>query len=143
MAELAFRLDLAAPRERVFASLTEARHLERWFCERAESEARLAGRLVMHWSGPEASAEPFVGRWVQFDPHEACAWQGGHSGYPGGDSGTVLFELVALSEGTQLRVRHTFPDDAAFEPFIGTYREAWPRALRRLTEYLTPQGAPS
>ncbi len=138
MSVLEFRLDVAAPRERVFAALTEARHLSRWFCQRAESEPSLAGRLVLEWTGPAASEEPFAGRWVQFDPHEACAWQGGHRGYPGGDSGTVLFELVALSEGTQVRVRHTFPDDPAYAPFVATYQDAWPRALRRLSDHLSP-----
>lgn len=141
MAELTFTLDLAAPRERVFTALTDARHLEHWFCNRAQSDARPAGRIEFRWSGPTASEEPFVGSWVQFDPHEACAWQGGHSGYPDGDSGTVLFELIALSHGTQLRVRHSFPDPDVYAPFVATYRDAWPRALRRLTDYLTPASA--
>lgn len=138
MPELVFELDLAAPRQRVYAALTEPLHLEHWFCNHAVCEPRLGGRLEMHWRGAGASAEPFVGRWVQFDPHEACAWQGGHSGYPDGDSGTVLFELVALSQGTHLRVRHTIRDGDAHAPFVAVYQDAWPRALLRLTDYLTP-----
>jgi len=138
MAELTFVLDVAAPRERVFEAITEALHLEHWFCNHAVNEPRMGGRLEMHWRGAGATSEPFVGHWVQFDPHEACAYQGGHSGYPDGDAGTVLFELVPLSAGTQIRVRHTFPERDGYAPFIATYQDAWPRALRRLSAHLTP-----
>lgn len=143
MAVIELTLDVAAARERVFAALTEPLELEHWFCHHAVCEPRLGGRIELHWRGAGATPDPFVGRWVQFDAHEACAYQGGHAGYPDGDAGTVLFELVPLSAGTQVRVRHTFPDRDSYAPFIATYQDAWPRALRRLSLHLTPASATS
>jgi uncharacterized protein YndB with AHSA1/START domain len=137
MAVLRFSVELPARRERVWTALTTSAGLARWMCDRAESDPRPGGPLVMHWTGARASAEPFTGRWVQCDPLEACAWRGGHPGYPDGDSGTVVFELVALAQGTRVSVAHTLPDAAAYDPFLARYAEAWPRALARLTHHLT------
>jgi uncharacterized protein YndB with AHSA1/START domain len=135
---LEYRHDLAVPAERVFAALTESQHLERWLCDKAESDARPGGRIVLHWTGPEASAEPFEARWLVFEPGSSCAWEGGHSGYPDGYAGRVGFELAPQGEGTVLVTRHRIPARPDYQPVIERYRDAWPRALARLESYLTP-----
>jgi uncharacterized protein YndB with AHSA1/START domain len=140
--DLEFTIEVAAPPARVFAALTEARHLERWFCSRATSEARTGGELTLEWSGPRASAEPFRGRWERFDPPLRCHYQGGHSGYPGGDAGAVSFDLEPLGQGTRVIVRHRFPARPEYRPIASRYQEAWPRALDRLAAYLTPDPIP-
>lgn len=138
-AGLEFVTALAAPPSRVFAALTEARHLERWFCDRAASDPRAGGDLALEWTGPHASGEPFRGHWIECDPPARCSYQGGHSGYPDGDAGTVTFDLVPGSAGTRLTTRHVFPDRPGYQPIVDRYRDAWPRALARLAEYLTPE----
>jgi uncharacterized protein YndB with AHSA1/START domain len=136
---LEFVTELAAPQSRVFASLTEARHLERWFCDRATSDPQDGGALMLAWTGPHASAEPFRGRWIAWDPPRRCGYQGGHSGYPDGDAGTVVFALEPHGPGTRLTTQHRFPEHPDFAPIRDRYRDAWPRALGRLTAYLTPE----
>lgn len=135
---LTFVTEVAAPPARVFAALTEARHLERWFCDHATSDPRAGGVLTLAWTGPRASAEPFRGSWTHFAPGLGCGYRGGHSGYPDGDAGEVSFDLEPLGGGTRLTTRHAFPPRPDYEPIAARYREAWPRVLARLADYLTP-----
>ncbi len=141
---LEFALDLAVPRARVWSALTEARHLERWFCDFAESEPRPGGRLLMGWTRPCSSPEPYEATWVAFDPPHACAHEGGHSGYPDDYAGRIEMELVPLGDGTRLTVRHAFPPRREYERFVETYHLAWPKALARLELHLaTEEPAPA
>jgi len=136
---LAFDAALAAPAERVFAALTEARHLQRWFCDTCESEPRVNGRLLMRWTRPGSSREPFEARWVEFVPPTRAGFQGGHPGYPGGNAGTVWFELARDgAAATVLHVRHELPDRPEYAALLAPWREAWPRALERLRRHLAP-----
>ena len=136
--ELEFDATLAAPPARVFSALTEATHLARWFSDSAESVTRLGGRLLLEWEAPDPAALPFEGHWTSIDPVRHCAYEGGHAGYPDGYAGLVEFSLKPEGRGTQLLVRHTLPDRKDYAPFIARYRGAWPRALERLSSYLTP-----
>ncbi|TMQ64176.1 MAG: hypothetical protein E6K78_09785 [Candidatus Eisenbacteria bacterium] len=133
---LEFRHELMAEPARVFGALTEAGHLERWFCDRAEVDAVKGGRLVLHWSREGASREPFEGRWVVFEPMVGCAYEGGHTGYPDGYAGRVGFELAPQGEGTVLVTRHRLPARPDYEPIAAMYRQVWPRALDRLRAHL-------
>ncbi len=136
---LEFALDLPAPPARVFAALTEARHLVHWFCDAAESETRPGGYLMMAWSKPCSSPEPYQAEWVAFDPPSHAAHAGGHAGYPGGYSGRIDLMLAPRDAGTRLVVRHVFPPAREYERFVETYHLSWPKALARLEAYLTPQ----
>jgi len=121
----------AAPAD-VFAALTEARGLERWFCARAASDARAGGALSLEWRGPDASREVYAGVWTEFRPALACAYRGGHAGYPGGEAGDVRLTLEPVAGGTRVAMRHTLPDGAAYDALAERYAAAWPRALARL-----------
>ena len=133
---------LAAPRERAFAALTEARHLVRWFCDECESDARAGGALVMRWSRPGDSPQPFVARWIAFDPPQGASFEGGHSGYPGGSAGTVRFTLESPPDrGTRLVVVHETSLGPEHEALLQGWLTAWPRALGRLALYLAPGAA--
>ena len=140
--ELVFDATLEAPAERVFAALTEARHLQRWFCDACESEPRVNGRLLMRWTRPGSSREPFEARWVEFVAPARAGFQGGHVGYPDGNAGTVWYELLGSAAGTSLHVRHELPERKGYETLITPWREAWPRALVRLQRYLAPPADP-
>lgn len=136
---LRFALALAAPRERVFAALTESRHLSHWFCDAAESDPCAGGVLVLRWTRAGASAQPFVARWLELAPPALASFAGGHAGYPGGEAGTVRFTLELTPEGgTRLAVVHETPEGTEHDAFLEGWRSAWPRALDRLERYLAP-----
>ena len=135
-------LSIAASGERVFAAITEAKHLVRWFCDECESDARAGGALVMRWSRPGASPQPFVARWIAFDPPGRASFEGGHSGYPGGSAGTVRFTLEASADGgTRLVVTHETSLGPEHEALLNSWITAWPRAIGRLALYLGPGAA--
>ena len=133
---LEFSAALSAPVEDVFAALTDAARLQRWFCDSCESEPRVNGRLVMRWTRAGSSSEPFEARWVEFAPPARAAFQGGHVGYPGGNAGTVWYALEPHDDGTRLRITHTLPASAGYEAMLAAWRGAWPRALERLARHL-------
>lgn len=136
---LEFTLDLPAPPARVFKALTEAHHLAHWFCDRCESETRPGGYLMMAWTKPCSTPEPYEAEWVSFSPPMHAAHEGGHSGYPDGYSGRIDLTLAPLGEGTRLHVTHAFPPTRAYDRFVETYHLSWPKALARLEAYLTPR----
>ncbi|MGH7731358.1 MAG: SRPBCC family protein [Candidatus Eiseniibacteriota bacterium] len=133
---LEFRTEIAAPPGRVFAALTEAEDLVRWFCDEAESQPAPGGRLTLRWVRPGPSPVPFEGRWVVFEAPSSCAYDGGHAGYPDSYAGRVGFEVAPGGPGTVLITRHRLPHRLDYEPIAEAYRQAWPRALARLSEYL-------
>jgi uncharacterized protein YndB with AHSA1/START domain len=137
--ELRYTTHFDAPPHRVFAALTEGRHLSEWFCDGAETELRTDGRVVMTWSRPGPMSPPYEGRWVEFDPPRACAYEGGHDGYPDRDAGRVTYTLEPEGQGTRLTTLHTLPDRPEYDRYVELYRDVWPRALARLIAYLTPE----
>ena len=139
---LTFQMPLPAPPARVFAAVTESRHLERWFCDACESEPEAGGRLTMRWHRRHRQVWPYQATWIEFEPNRRCTCRGGHDGYPNRDAGDITFIVHPRGAGAKLEVRHTLPDDSAYEPFVRTFRDDWPRALDRLRGYLAPANAP-
>jgi uncharacterized protein YndB with AHSA1/START domain len=140
--DLVFSFAFAADAGTVFDALTDATRLERWFCDRAQSEARTLGRLAFTWTRADAPAETWEGRWTLVDRPRACVYEGGHAGYPDGYAGRVRFALAPQGARTRLEVTHQFPARAPWAPFVARYRDAWPRALARLQRHLEPKDAP-
>ena len=98
---------IGAPVERVWALITEAEHLGRWFGDAgAEIDLRPGGAIVLRWSGhgtnhgEVVAVEPptrFAYRWAPFkDP-------GGEQPVEG-NSTLVEFTLESEGENTRLRV---------------------------------------
>lgn len=140
---LEFTADLATSVADAFAALTEAARLERWFCDEAGSEPRAGGVLRFAWKRPGSSPQPYVGRWIEWDPPRLASYAGGHSGYPGGDAGHIRLELEPAGDGARLHVTHALPNRPEYAPIAERYRDAWPRAIARLARHVEPQGRPA
>ena len=135
---------IAAPVERVWALLTEAEHVGRWFCDDgAEIDLRPGGTMVLRW------AEHGVGRAriVNVDrPHRfAYRWAAirEHWGEEPDDRNSTLveFTLAAEGDGTRLRVVESGfealegTDDQRRQAFEGN-TEGWETQLRNIQEYV-------
>ena len=98
---------IAAPVERVWALITEAEHLGRWFGDAgAEIDLRPGGAMVMRWDEHGTSR----GRVVEVAPHTRFSYRWAPFKDPGGDepvegnSTLVEFTLAPEGDGTRLRV---------------------------------------
>jgi uncharacterized protein YndB with AHSA1/START domain len=99
--EVRRELTLDAPREEVWAALTEAERLEEWFANEVELDARPGGRGVFRWDdGAERVA---VVERVEEERQLELTWSD-----PDGDrTSTVAFTLADAAEGTRLTVVET------------------------------------
>ncbi|HXZ64815.1 MAG TPA: SRPBCC domain-containing protein [Streptosporangiaceae bacterium] len=128
-----------ASRERVWAVLTEADHVARWFGDSAEIDARPGGRARFGWTGEgvyraivEEVAEPsaFSFRWAQ-DPGSE----------PKEGTGTMVeFTLTEVPVGTLLRVVETgfaglHVSEAEQAKAAEKNRRGWAVELAQLKEY--------
>ena len=98
---------IAAPVERVWALITEAEHLGRWFGDAgAEIDLRPGGAMAISWDRPG----PCRGRVVDVEPHTRFSYRWAPFKDPGGEepvegnSTLVEFTLRSEGDGTRLRV---------------------------------------
>jgi uncharacterized protein YndB with AHSA1/START domain len=96
-----------APVERVWALITQADHLGRWFGDAgAEIDLRPGGALVVHWADHGTSRA----RVVAVEPHTRFSYRWAPFKDPGGEepidgnSTLVEFTLQPAGDGTLLRV---------------------------------------
>ena len=136
---------IAAPVERVWALLTEAEHLGRWFGDAgAEIDLRPGGEMVMHWSEHGTSR----GRVEAVEPHRRFAYRWAPFKDPGGqepaegNSTLVEFTLTAEGEGTRLRVVESgftaveWPPERDAAEVRAAHIEGWDRHLGDLDALL-------
>ena len=118
-AEVVFERRLAAPRERVWAALTDPQELAAWLAP-AEIDLRVGGALVL------AFDEDNVERGTITELREpeliVYTWNEGKS-----DS-IVRFELEPDGDGTRLTLRHTFEGEAD----LPSYGAGWHHHLELL-----------
>ncbi len=98
---------IAAPVERVWAVLTEAEHIGRWFADAgAEIDLRPGGALVMRWQ--RARHDPARVEAVEPPRRFAYRWTAHHAAQGAepaeGNSTLVEFTLTPEGDGTRLRV---------------------------------------
>jgi uncharacterized protein YndB with AHSA1/START domain len=134
--EVRRELEILAPRERVWAALTEPDELVRWFAtRRAEMDLRPGGGGLLEWE--EATAEIVVDV-VEPPGRLVFRWRPTDLGRP---YTTVSFTLEATGDGTATRlmlVEYGFaslPDQIELQSQQGN-EEGWAEELRELKEYL-------
>src|SRR5690349_22705148 len=93
---------IAAPVERVWALLTEAEHLGRWFADAgAEIDLRPGGAMALRFEGHGT----VHGRVVEVEPPRRLAYRWGPLGDLTAENSTLVeFTLKPEGDGTRLRV---------------------------------------
>lgn len=139
-------IDIEASRERVWAVLTDARHVARWSGGSAEIDLRPGGEARFGWPG-DGSYRAVVDRVV---PPSTFAYRRAKGPGTAGEEGTgtlVEFSLTEVPAGTLVRVVETgFASLELTEPEQATAAEAnvqrWASELAQLKEYAEgPAGA--
>ncbi|WP_433005054.1 SRPBCC domain-containing protein [Kribbella sp. CA-294648] len=94
---------LRHPVERVWAALTTAEGLSRWFGSVAEVELRPGGRAFFRWDELDDESVATV---VMVDPPHRFSFRWGMYGVPADDAPQTLveFTLEPVPEGTRLRL---------------------------------------
>jgi uncharacterized protein YndB with AHSA1/START domain len=134
--EVRRELEIHAPRERVWAALTEPEQLLRWFpTKRAEIDLRPGGNAVLGWDEDVAEAVVDV---VEPPGRFVFRWRPEGLGRP---FTTVSFTLEELSGGASTHVRLVESGFASLPDQIETQSqegndEGWAHELRELKEYL-------
>ncbi|MDQ3410708.1 MAG: SRPBCC family protein [Chloroflexota bacterium] len=139
---------LRAPRERVWAALTEAAELSRWFGDTAEIDLRPGGELVLGWE------EHGVGRCrievVEPPRRFAYRWHapGADEDAPieAGPNTLVEFTLDEVPEGTRLTLIESgfasLPSDIAAKAFEDN-TGGWASELGELAAYIEAAPVPA
>lgn len=115
---------IAAPVERVWELLTDARHVGAWFSERAEIDLRPGGAMVMHWDAHGT----YTARIERIEPPRRLSFRWATDS-PGeeptaGNSTLVEYTLTPEGEDTRLRVVESGFAELAFdEDGRRSYRE--------------------
>ena len=134
---------IAAPVERVWALLTEAEHLGRWFGDAgAELELRPGGALSLNWEryGTVRGRVVDVEAPRRFSYRWAVLRESFDSEPVEGNSTLVEFTLEAEGDGTRLRVVESgfdklFADPAKQDERAEDNRKGWASELDELREY--------
>jgi uncharacterized protein YndB with AHSA1/START domain len=130
-----------APREVVWAVVTDPEHVAEWFSDSADIELRPGGRANLTW---QAQGTTVHGRVERVEPPRffSFRWVSG-SGIEVSEDNTTLveFTLSPEGEGTRLRVVESgFADLAVPDEEKGKrvdeHREGWKLELGELSEYV-------
>ena len=97
--EMTREVELDAPREEVWAALTEAERLEEWFANDVELDPQPGGDAVFRWENGEERRG--VVEELEEERRLALRWD---------DDGLLEVELADAGGGTVLVVRESSPD---------------------------------
>ena len=132
---------IAAPVERVWATITQPEHVGSWFGDAgAEIDLRPGGAIIIRWTDYGTG----YGIVERVEPPRVFAWRGaliGHTEVRADNSTLVEFTLTAEGDGTRLRVVesgfHTLaiPADEALKQAEGNV-EGWRIKTAELQAYV-------
>jgi len=127
-----------APRELVFQSWTNPKHMVQWWGPRGftlatcETEVRVGGRFRLVMRGPDGKDYPFQGAYLEIVEPERIVFQGTIHDEPGHQVWTTV--TFAEEHGkTKVTVRQTYSFES--DATRGA-PEGWRQTLDRLGEYL-------
>jgi uncharacterized protein YndB with AHSA1/START domain len=139
-------IEIAAPPERVFAAITDAKQMERWWaspiCEHTsfEMEARVGGKWGFYTTPATQSINGVSefkcrGEILEFQPPKllVCTWIANWNDKP--ESKTIVrWELTPTRSGTRLKVTHS----ALAEQKVARelYRGGWPGVVGNLKTFV-------
>lgn len=136
-APLKKQIEIHASPQAVWAALTEAKELVRWFPTHAEATGGLGGKIRMGWGSSEYHGELEITGW---EPNSKLALR---AEMPDPAGGTVTltqeFDLEATAEGNRTRLDLThggFPEDRAWDAWVDGTDRGWDFELRGLALYL-------
>ncbi len=133
-----------APPDRVWAIVTDPRHVARWFSDEAEIDLRPGGAMLLTWHGHGT----YRGRVEAVDPPHRFAfrWLRREDNEPG-DGASTLVEFVLATEGSGTRLcvvesgfqRLAWPEEDKAR-YAGENADGWVLELNQLSEYAVSLG---
>ena len=139
-------IEIAAPPARVFAALTDPVQLLAWWGDRHtfpsthwELDARVGGRWLSRWRGPDGATFALGGEVLEIDPPRLLAYSWWDERYPGLPHTTVRYELTATATSTLVTLTHDgFDSDRAdFDDYNG----GWSIVMSSLRAHSESAGA--
>lgn len=128
---------LDAPRERVWASLTDAAELTKWFAPRVELDLVVGGEGVFRWDEPAVEAKAVVEE-LEEPSRFVYRWE---ASFGDGRMTRVEFGLEEVEGGTQLTLFESgfaeLPPESRAD-----HESGWDSELAELEEYLAAVGSP-
>jgi len=129
------RVLIQASPEIVYSALTDAKELERWFCDRADSDPRAGGELKAQWRTGDAGqhGRALFSVLVPFS-QVALEWVDDGDGKAGGIRHELNYNIRSLRYGCELIMRDEgspFPD----EETMAILDEGWITVLRDLKDH--------
>ena len=135
---------IRATPQRVFAALTDAQELERWFFTEVQTDPRPGGSYAMWWRSEKEPERDHrrLGRYLEFVPGERLTfeWRGDGTGPKEltqiGET-TVTITLKAEAGGTRLRLVHTgWADNEVARKSRESHRGGWTFYVENLERFL-------
>lgn len=127
--EIRDEIDIAAPRERVFACLTEPQELLAWWTSfdypatHWEIDPRPGGAWSSRWRGPDGAEFSLGGEIVEIRAPAVLEYTWRDERYPNLPATRVRYELDETPGGCRVRLRHSGFDDARAD--FDDYNGGW------------------
>ena len=129
--QLRFKLQIAAPLDKVYSTFTNGTAFCEWLCDVAQVDARRGGHLYLWWE----SGYFVNGEYRELIPDEKIGFSWHGAGEPGATQVRVTFK--SLPDGTGLVLSHQgIGSENAWKNKRKEFKQSWKRALDNLKSVL-------